>query len=86
VALATQVMNSFWHIALSWNAGAVTGQVMAVAIYEIAPQAWRPYFEERTDALGTVEATIEVVGHDVGAQVADERQTSRTSPTTIGTT
>jgi Family of unknown function (DUF5335) len=47
---------------------------MAVATYEIPRQAWRSYFEELTDGLGTVEATVEVVGRDAGAQVADERQ------------
>ncbi len=47
---------------------------MAVATYEVPRQAWRSYFEELTDGLGTVEATVELVGHDVGAQVADERQ------------
>jgi hypothetical protein len=47
---------------------------MAVTTQEISRQAWRLYLDELTDLLGTVEATVEVVGHDVGAQVADERQ------------
>jgi hypothetical protein len=47
---------------------------MAVATHEVPREAWRLYFDELTDLMGTVEATVEVVGHDVGAQVADERQ------------
>lgn len=48
--------------------------VMAIMTQEIPRQAWRSYFEELTDALGTVEATVEVVGRDLGDQFADERQ------------
>jgi hypothetical protein len=40
---------------------------------QIPRQAWRSYFEELTDVLGTVEATIEVVGRDVGDQIEAER-------------
>lgn len=40
---------------------------------EIPRRAWRSYFEELTDSLGTVEATVEVVGRDVGDQIEDER-------------
>lgn len=47
---------------------------MAVATQEIPRELWPLYFESLTDALGTVEAKVEVVGQDVGAQVADERQ------------
>ena len=47
---------------------------MAVATQKISRETWRLYFEKLTDVLGTVEATVEVVGQDVGAQVADERQ------------
>ena len=59
---------------MSWNSGALIRQVMAVSTYEIPREAWRSYFEALTDVLGAVEATVEVVGRDVGAQVADERQ------------
>ena len=41
---------------------------------EIQRQAWRSYFEELTNVLGTVEATVEVVGRDLGDQFANERQ------------
>ena len=41
---------------------------------QIPREAWRSYFEELTDVLGTVEATIEVVGRDVGDQLEEERQ------------
>ena len=40
---------------------------------QIPREAWRSYFAELTDVLGTVEATVEVVGRDVGDQVEDER-------------
>lgn len=47
---------------------------MTITTQEIPRQAWRSYFEELTDVLGTVEATVEVVGRDLGDQFADERQ------------
>jgi hypothetical protein len=47
---------------------------MATATREIPRDAWRSYFDELTDVLGTVEATVEIVGADVGDQIADERQ------------
>jgi hypothetical protein len=47
---------------------------MAVATDEIPRPARRSYFEALMDGLDTVEATVAVVGRDVGAQVADERQ------------
>lgn len=40
---------------------------------EIRREAWRGYFEELTDVLGTAEATVEVVGRDIGDQVEYER-------------
>jgi hypothetical protein len=43
------------------------------ATLQIPREAWRPYFKELTGALGTVEATVEVVGRDVGDQVEHER-------------
>jgi hypothetical protein len=36
---------------------------------EIPREAWRPYFDEFSKQIGTVEATVEVVGADIGAQV-----------------
>lgn len=47
---------------------------MTITTQEIAPQAWRAYFEELTNVLGTVEATVEVVGRDLGDPFANERQ------------
>jgi hypothetical protein len=47
---------------------------MATATQEIPREAWRSYFDELTGVLGTVDATVEVVGADVGAQVEAERQ------------
>lgn len=44
-----------------------------ITTQEIPRQAWRSYFEW-TNVLGTVEATVEVVGRDLGDQFADERQ------------
>jgi hypothetical protein len=40
---------------------------------QIPPEAWASYFAELTEVLGTVEATVEVVGRDVGDQVEAER-------------
>ena len=47
---------------------------MTTATQEIPRNAWREYFEELTDVLGTVEATVEITGRDLGDQIADERQ------------
>jgi hypothetical protein len=47
---------------------------MATTTLEIPRQAWSSYFGELTEALGTVEATVEVVGRDVGDQIEAERQ------------
>jgi hypothetical protein len=46
---------------------------MASTTHEIPREAWRSYFEELTNALGTVEATVEVVGRDLGDQFVAER-------------
>jgi len=40
---------------------------------QIQREAWRGYFDELTDVLGTVEATVELVGRDIGDQVEHER-------------
>jgi hypothetical protein len=37
---------------------------------EIPRDAWRGYFDHLSRTLGTVEATVEVAGRDLGAQVA----------------
>jgi hypothetical protein len=42
---------------------------MTTSTQEIPRRAWRPYFDELSKVLGTTEATVEVVGKDVGAQV-----------------
>jgi Family of unknown function (DUF5335) len=47
---------------------------MATATQEIPRNAWQEYFEELTDVLGSVEATVEITGRDLGDQIADERQ------------
>lgn len=39
---------------------------------EIPRETWRPYFDEFSKRIGTVPATLEVVGEDVGAQVEAE--------------
>jgi hypothetical protein len=39
---------------------------------EIPRDTWRSYFEELTTVLGTVEATVEVIGDDGGEQVTPE--------------
>jgi hypothetical protein len=46
---------------------------MATTTHELPRETWRPYFDEVSKHLGTVEATVEVVGRDLGAQVAAER-------------
>jgi hypothetical protein len=46
---------------------------MASTTQEIPREAWRSYFDEFSKALGTVEATVELVGRDVGAQIQAER-------------
>ena len=46
---------------------------MAITTMEIPREAWGSYFEQLTTVLGTVEATIEVVGRDIGDQFPAER-------------
>jgi hypothetical protein len=43
------------------------------ATTEIEHEAWTRYFDELSRHLGTVEATVEVDGRDVGAQILAER-------------
>ena len=46
---------------------------MAAATLEIQREVWDSYFEELTTVLGTVAATIEVIGRDIGDQIEAER-------------
>jgi hypothetical protein len=46
---------------------------MATITQEVPRETWRPYFDEMSRTLGTVEATVEVVGRDLGAQIEAER-------------
>jgi hypothetical protein len=46
---------------------------MATTTHELPRETWRTFFDELSEHLGTVEATVEVAGRDVGAQVAAER-------------
>lgn len=43
------------------------------ATEELPRDGWRPYFDNMSKVLGTVEATIEVDGADLGAQIVAER-------------
>jgi hypothetical protein len=47
--------------------------MMPTTTQEIARQTWRQYFDELSRTLGTVVATVEIVGPDVGAQVEADR-------------
>ena len=46
---------------------------MGSTTQELAHDRWRPYFDELSRNLGTVEATVEVAGQDIGDQIAAER-------------
>lgn len=46
---------------------------MAHLTREIARESSRPYFDDLSRELGTVEATVEVEGADLGAQVEADR-------------
>ena len=46
---------------------------MTTNTQELPRETWRPYFDELSKTLGTVEATVEVVGRDLGAQIEAER-------------
>ena len=46
---------------------------MPTTTQEIARETWRQYFDELSRTLGTVAATVEIVGPDIGAQVAADR-------------
>jgi hypothetical protein len=45
---------------------------MAPTTQEIPREAWRPYFDDLSKALGTTKATVEVDGRDIGAQTVAE--------------
>jgi hypothetical protein len=40
---------------------------------QVPREKWRPYFDELSRHLGTVEATVEIAGRDLGVQLAAER-------------
>jgi hypothetical protein len=46
---------------------------MAPITEELPREAWHPYFDDLSRYLGTVEATVEIDGPDIGAQIAAER-------------
>jgi hypothetical protein len=46
---------------------------MPTATQELPRDTWRGYFDELSRTLGSVDATVEVVGDDIGAQVEAER-------------
>jgi hypothetical protein len=46
---------------------------MPTTTQEIARGTWRQYFDELSRTLGTVVATVEIVGSDIGAQVEADR-------------
>jgi hypothetical protein len=48
---------------------------MAITTQEIPRDEWGPYFDEFSRNLGTVEATVEIEGRDLGAQIAADRLT-----------
>jgi hypothetical protein len=45
---------------------------MALTTQELPRETWRPYFDDFSKGLGTVRATVEVDGRDIGAQIAAE--------------
>src|SRR4051795_3531962 len=46
---------------------------MTTATQEIPREAWREYFDTLAKVLPTVEATVEVIGRDLGDQFIGER-------------
>jgi uncharacterized protein DUF5335 len=46
---------------------------MAQLTQELPREAWRSYFDDFSRRIGTVEATVEVEGRDIGAQIEAER-------------
>jgi hypothetical protein len=46
---------------------------MPTTTQEITRETWRQYFDELSKTIGTVEATVEIIGPDIGAQVEAER-------------
>jgi hypothetical protein len=45
---------------------------MTLTTQEIPREAWRTYFDELSRHLGTVKATVEVIGPDIGDQIEAE--------------
>ena len=48
-------------------------RTMPFTTEQVPREKWRPYFDELSRHLGTVEATVEIAGRDLGAQIAAER-------------
>jgi hypothetical protein len=46
---------------------------MPTTTHEIARDTWRQYFDDLSKTIGTVEATVEIIGPDIGAQVEADR-------------
>jgi hypothetical protein len=46
---------------------------MTLTTQQIPREAWRTYFDELSKHLGTVDATVEVIGPDIGDQIEAER-------------
>jgi hypothetical protein len=46
---------------------------MAPQTEQLPREAWHPYFDDFSKHLGTYEATVEIDGPDIGAQIAAER-------------
>jgi Family of unknown function (DUF5335) len=48
---------------------------MADETQELARERWRTYFDDLSRGLGAVEATVEIDGDDLGAQIEADRLT-----------
>jgi hypothetical protein len=48
---------------------------MAHEMQELPSESWRTYFDDLSRQLGAVEATVEIDGNDLGAQIEAERLT-----------
>jgi hypothetical protein len=46
---------------------------MSLMTHELQRETWRPYFDEMSRMLGATQATVEVVGLDIGDQIEAER-------------
>lgn len=50
---------------------------MPTTTHEIARETWRLYFDELSKTIATVEAAVEIIGPDIGAQVEVTHRRSR---------